>query len=148
MILRCLWMMPRLVPLVVVGLLTLRVNPQVLLYVLLDGDPAVVDVHAGTEDVRYCSRIMLISATVLPDLLGPSKMPVHGTWGTTGSEGCLLVYSVVGNSLIFPISFVYLPNSKPSAVRSSCWPPVVSAAAGGLAPVGFKQLTATQLPLF
>ena len=29
------------------------------------------------------------------------------------------------------------------AVRSSCWPPVVSAAAGGLAPVGF-----TQLPIF
>ena len=25
-------------------------------------------------------------------------------------------------------------------MRSSCWPPVVSAAAGGLAPVGFKQL--------
>ena len=32
-----------------------------------------------------------------------------------------------------------------AAVRSSCWPPVVSAAAGALAPVGFKQL-ATQLP--
>ena len=30
-------------------------------------------------------------------------MPVHGTRGTTGSEGCLLLYSVVGNSLIFPM---------------------------------------------
>ena len=30
-------------------------------------------------------------------------MPVHGTRGTTRSEGCLLLYSVVGNSLIFPI---------------------------------------------
>ena len=36
------------------------------------------------------------------DLLGPRKIPVHGTRGTTGSEGCLLVHSVVGNSLIFP----------------------------------------------
>ena len=53
---------------------------------------------------------MLISATVLPDLLGPRKMPVHGTRGTTGSEGCLLLYSAVGNSLIFPISFALLPK--------------------------------------
>ena len=41
---------------------------------------------------------LLISATVLPDFDGPRKMPVHGTRGTTGSEGCLLVYSVVGKS--------------------------------------------------
>ena len=53
---------------------------------------------------------MLISATVLPDLLGPRKIPVHGTRGTTGSEGCLLLYSAVGNSLIFPISFALLPK--------------------------------------
>ena len=33
---------------------------------------------------------------------------MHGTRGTTGSEGCLLLYSVVGNSLIFPISFALL----------------------------------------
>ena len=32
---------------------------------------------------------------------------MHGTRGTTGSEGCLLLYSVVGNSLIFPISFAF-----------------------------------------
>ena len=37
----------RLVPLVPVDLLALRVHPQVLLDVLLDGDPAVVDVYAG-----------------------------------------------------------------------------------------------------
>ena len=42
-----------LVPLVVVGLLALRVHPQVLLYVLLDGDPAVVYVHAGTEYIDF-----------------------------------------------------------------------------------------------
>ena len=33
---------------------------------------------------------------------------MRGTRGTTGSEGCLLLYSVVGNSLIFPISFALL----------------------------------------
>ena len=44
----------------------------------------------------------------MPDFDGPRKMPVHGTRGTTGSEGCLLLYSVVGNSLIFPISFALL----------------------------------------
>ena len=38
-------------------------------------------------------------------------MPVHGTRGTTGSEGCLLVYSVVGKSLIFPVRpFALLPK--------------------------------------
>ena len=41
----------RLVPLVPVGLFALRVHPQVLLDVLLDGDPAVVDVNAWAEDV-------------------------------------------------------------------------------------------------
>ena len=33
---------------------------------------------------------------------------MHGTRGTTGSEDCFLLYSVVGNSLIFPISFALL----------------------------------------
>ena len=56
---------------------------------------------------------MLISATVLSDLLGPRKIPVHGTRGTTGSEGCLLLYSAVGNSLIFPISLPYFDAGKP-----------------------------------
>ena len=41
---------------------------------------------------------MLISATVLPDLLGPRKIPVHD--GSRGTTGC---YSAVGNSLIFPM---------------------------------------------
>ena len=36
---------------------------------------------------------------------------------STGSEGCLLLYSVVGNSLIFPIPLRYLPNLKPGAGR-------------------------------
>ena len=43
----------RLVPLVPVGLLFLRVHPKVLLDVLLDGDPAVVDVYAGAEDEYF-----------------------------------------------------------------------------------------------
>ena len=81
----------RLVPLVPKRLLPLCVHPQVLLNVLLDGDPAVVYVDTRAEDVnfsktpRYCSRIRLIRATVLPDFDGPRKM--------TGSEGCLLLYS-------------------------------------------------------
>ena len=50
----------RLVPLVPVGLLFLRVHPEVLLDVLLDGDPAVVDVYAGAEDVDF-----LKDATIL-----------------------------------------------------------------------------------
>ena len=38
----------------------------------------------------------------------PLQREVHGTRGTTGS--CLLLYSAVGNSLIFPISFALLPK--------------------------------------
>ena len=57
-----------------------------------------------------------MSATVLPDLLGPRKMPVHDTRGTTGSEACLLVYSGVGKSLIFPIRpFALRKFRKPAA---------------------------------
>ena len=50
----------RLVPLVVVGLLALRVHCQVLLDVLLDGDPAVVYVDGRAEDVDF-----LKDATIL-----------------------------------------------------------------------------------
>ena len=50
----------RLVPRVLIGLLALRVHPQVLLDVLLDEDPAVVDVDADPFEDR------LISAAVLP----------------------------------------------------------------------------------
>ena len=42
-----------LVPLVVVGLFPLGINTQVLLYVLLDGDPAVVDIDGRTEDIDF-----------------------------------------------------------------------------------------------
>ena len=35
---------------------------------------------------------------------------MHGTRGTTGSEGCLLLYSGVGKSLIFPIPLFLLPK--------------------------------------
>ena len=57
---------------------------------------------------------------------------MHGTRGTTGSEGCLLLYSVVGNSSSH--SFALLPKfeaGKPggesgSAVLSSAALPVLS----------------------
>ena len=42
-----------LVPLVVVGLFPLGINAQVLLYVLLDGDPTVVDIDGRTEDIDF-----------------------------------------------------------------------------------------------
>ena len=50
---------------------------------------------------------------------------MHGTRGATGSEGCLLLYSVVGNSLIFPIrSFAFtsqIRSRRPGgAFRSLC----------------------------
>ena len=35
---------------------------------------------------------------------------MHGTRGTTGSEGCLLLHSGVGKSLIFPIPLFLLPK--------------------------------------
>ena len=70
---------------------------------------------------RYCLRIRLSRATVLPDFDGPRKMPVHGARGATGSEGCLLLYSVVGNSLIFPFLCVtsQSPGEMPPVRRCS-----------------------------
>ena len=35
---------------------------------------------------------------------------MHGTSGATGSEDCLLLYSGVGKSLIFPIALFLLPK--------------------------------------
>ena len=78
------------VPLVPVGLLALRVHPQILLDVLLDGiqPSSMLTLGILSKTPRYCSRIRLISATVLPDFEGPRKMPVHGTRGTTASDWC------------------------------------------------------------
>ena len=93
-----------LVPLVVVGLFLLGINTQVLLYVLLDGDPAVVDIDGRTEDIDFLEDSAV---------LGPRKIPVHGTRGTTGSEGCLLLLGR-RKQLDLPHDFVplpYLPNS-------------------------------------
>ena len=75
---------------------------------LLTG-PAVVHVDAGAENVDSFEAApvllqnQLMSATVLPDLLGPSSMPVIGSLGT--SLGCLLVYSGEGNSFTLPMAF-------------------------------------------
>ena len=148
----------RLVPLVVVGPLPFGIHPQVLLYVLLDGDPAVVDIDGRTEDIDFLED----SAVLLQNhadqrhgfagLAGAEEDTCTWYQGHHGVRGLFAAILSRRKQLDLPHDFVplpYLPNSKPSAaVRSSCWPPVVSAAAGGLAPVGFKQLTATQLPLF
>ena len=42
---------------------------------------------------------------------------MHGTRGTTGSEGCLLLYSGVGKSLIFPMTFLCVTCQ----IRCQCW---------------------------
>ena len=44
---------------------------------------------------------------------------MHGTSGTTGSEACLLVYSVVGKSLIFPIRPFKIKASSRESTSSS-----------------------------
>ena len=55
---------------------------------------------------------MLISATVLPDLLGPRKIPVHGTRGTTGSEGCLLLFPTATSFALLPKFNAGKPGSE------------------------------------
>ena len=111
----------RLVPLVPIGLLPLCVHPQVLLNVLLDGDPAVVDVDTRAEDVNslkdaaILSRIRLIRATVLPDFDGPRKMP-HGV------RGLLTAILCRRKQLDLPHSFALLPKfeaGKPGGKRGS-----------------------------
>ena len=54
------------------------------------------------DDGAKGSLVPLVEV-VFPDLLGPRKMPVHGTRGTIGSRGCFEVYSAVGKSFTFPI---------------------------------------------
>ena len=76
----------------------------------------------------------------MPDFDGPRKMPVHGTRGTTGSEGCLLLYSVVGNSLIFPISFALLAKFEAGKPCESGRNAIFTASQ----PEFFRQRTATQ----
>ena len=99
-----------LVRLVVVGPLPFGIHPQVLLYVLLDGDPAVVDIDGRIEDIDFLED----SAVLLQNhadqrhgfagLAGAEEDTCTWYQGTTGSEGCLLLYSAVGNSLIFPMT--------------------------------------------
>ena len=65
---------------------------------------------------------------------------MHGTRGTTGSEGCLLLYSVVGNSLIFPISFALLAKFEAGKGGE----PGRNAIFTASQPEFFRQRTATQ----
>ena len=67
-----------LVPLVVVGLFPLGINTQVLLYVLLDGDPAVVDPNRRTEDIDFLED----SAVLLQNHADQR----HGFAGLAGAE--------------------------------------------------------------
>ena len=105
-----------LVPLVPVGLLFLRVHPKVLLDVLLDGDPAVVDVHAGAEDGYFLKDSAILLADQRHSLARfgrPEEDARAWHQGHHGVQGLLiLLYSVVGNSLIH---LPYFPNSKPGS---------------------------------
>ena len=68
----------RLVPLVPVGLLLFGINTQVLLYVLLDGDPAVVDIDGRIEDIDFLED----SAVLLQNHANQR----HGFAGLAGAE--------------------------------------------------------------
>ena len=97
-----------LVPLVPVRLLPFSIHSQVLLDVLLDGNPAVVDVDGRTEDVDPFEDAPVLlqnqadQSHGFPRFGRSEEMPVRS--GTTGSEGCLLLYSGVG--MIFPMTFL------------------------------------------
>ena len=80
MILRCLWIMSRSAASshVVVGPLPFGIHPQVLLYVLLDGDPAVVDIDGRTEDIDFLED----SAVLLQNHADQR----HGFAGLAGAE--------------------------------------------------------------
>ena len=108
-----------LVPLVVVGPLPFGIHPQVLLYVLLDGDPA-VDIDGRTEDIDFLKD----SAVYLQNhadqrhgfagLAGAEEDTCTWYQGHHGVEG--LFAAVLGRrkQLDLPHDFVplpYLPNS-------------------------------------
>ena len=104
----------RLVPILPVGLVFLHVHPQVLLDILLDGNPAVIDVYAWTEDVDSLKHA--------PVLLQNQADQSHGFAGLAGAEedartwhqghhgvrGLLAAVLCRGKQLIFPISFALL----------------------------------------
>ena len=75
--------------------------------------------YTRSKTLRCCSSMRLISATVLPLFDGPRKMPVHGTFGTTGSLGCFEVYSGVGKSLILPMAVFTCWRCCPAAPEPS-----------------------------
>ena len=68
----------RLVPILPVGLVFLHVHPQVLLDILLDGNPAVIDVYARTEDADSLKHA--------PVLLQNQADQSHGFAGLAGAE--------------------------------------------------------------
>ena len=103
----------RLVPLVVVGPLLFGIHPQVLLYVLLDGDPAVVDVDGRTEDIEFLKN-HADQRHGFAGLAGAEEDTCTWYQGHHGVRG--LFAAVLGRrkQLDLPHDFVplpYLPNS-------------------------------------
>ena len=61
--------------------------------------------YTRSKQPRYCSKDHLTRRTVFPDADGAHKIPLEGVLQTTGSGGCLTVYSGVLNTLTGPIVF-------------------------------------------
>ena len=118
----------RLVPVLPVGLLFLRVHPQVLLYVLFDGDPAIVNVDTWTEDVdflKYASILLQDEADQrhgFAGLAGPEENARAWDQGHHGVRGLLAAVFWRGEYLDLPHSFfcLYFRNSKPQRGARLC----------------------------
>ena len=112
----------RLVPVLPVGLLSFGIHPQVLLYVLLDGNPAVIDGNGRTEDVDSLKHA--------PVLLQNQADQSHGFAGFAGAEedagawyqghhGVRGLFAAVFRHRKEPIPLFHLPNSKPGSRAAS-----------------------------
>ena len=90
----------RLVPLVVVGPLPFGIHPQVLLYVLLDGDPAIVDPNRRTEDVDFLED----SAVLLQNHADQQSVSTgdSGRTAATATILCVKCRAVLGKASRFP----------------------------------------------
>ena len=117
----------------------------------------------------YFRRLLLGALRGPPGAARPVPTSSPNTmnyYGTRGQGHDLAFHSELRDALFASgLPFVVSVNDVPKARElysradsiasagltvgsSCCWPPVVSAGAGGLAPVGFKQLAPTPLPLF
>ena len=111
-----------LVPLVVASLLPFGLHPRVLLDVLLDGDPAVVDVYAGAEDVDFLkdSAVLLQNHAdqrhSLAGLAGAEEDACAWNLGHHGVRGLFASVFSCGKELDLPHSFAFTSQIRRSAL--------------------------------